>query len=140
MVEEWSLQCARLEADRIADEEIYRREFQGHQSGHSDSGLDSQDLREFESQYLKEQKRNEDKRLALEKAARAKKRKILLKQNIIPILQILGGATAVGVSIPFGIIPVAGAGVTIMGAGLAALKISTKDKRQPQDIQADLDD
>lgn len=139
-IERWSLQCAKLEADRIADEEIYHRELQSFQLGHSFGGMDPRALREFQSQYIEEQKRNEDKRLALEKAARSKKRKILLKQNIVPILQILGGAAAVGVSIPFGILPVAGAGVTIMGAGLASLRVSTKDKRKSQDPQADLDE
>lgn len=140
MVKDWILQCKKLEADKTADEDFYRRELQGQQLSHKVSGMDSQARRDYELQYLEEQKRNEDKRLALEKATRSKKRKILLKQNIIPILQILGGATAVGVSIPFGVIPVAGAGVAVMGAGLAALKISTKDKRQPQDPQVDLDE
>lgn len=136
MVQNWISQCARLEADRIADEEIYRRELQGHQRGHRSGGVDSKALREFESQYREELTRNEDKRLALEKAARSKKRKILLKQNIVPILQILGGAAAVGASIPFGILPVAGAGAAIIGTGMAALTFSTKDKRRLQDPQA----
>lgn len=136
MVQNWVDQCARLEADRIADGEIYRRELQGHQRGHRSGGVDSKALREFESQYREEQKRNEDKRLALEKAARSKKRKILLKQNIVPILQILGGAAAIGASIPFGILPVAGAGAAIIGTGMAALTFSTKDKRKLQDPQA----
>lgn len=140
MVNSWILQYEKLQADKTADEEIYRRELQGQQLSHKVSGMDSLAMRHFELQYLEEQKRNADKRLALEKAARSKKRKILLKQNIIPILQILGGATAVGVSAPLGAIPVAGAGVAILGSGLAALKVSTKDKRQPQDSQVDLDE
>lgn len=136
MVQNWITQCARLEADKVANEEIYRRELQGHKRGHRSSGADSKALREFESQYREEQKRNEDKRLALERAARSKKRKILLKQNIVPILQILGGAAAIGASIPFGILPVAGAGAAIIGTGMAALTFSTKDKRKTQDPQA----
>lgn len=140
MIENWTVQRAKLETDKIADEEIYLRELQGQGVSDKLGGMDFQAMREFELQYLEEQKRNQDKRMVLEKAERSEKRKVLLKQNIIPILQILGGATAVGVSIPFGVIPVAGAGVAILGSGLAALKISTKDKRQPQDSQVDLDE
>lgn len=136
MVEKWRLQCAKFEADNIADGESYLRELDGRQMNHKTRGKESQTRKEFELRNLEEQKRIQDKRLALEKATRSKKRKILLKQNIIPILQILGGATAIGVSVPFGIIPVAGAGVTILGAGLAALKFSTKDKSKPQDPQS----
>lgn len=142
-IQGWIQQCVRLEEEVNANNELYEQERKSQQLQIHlrDARLSSQaEQAEFRRQYLEEQQRLEEKKLALEKAQRRKKRKALLKQNIVPILQILAGAVGVGVSVPFGIIPVAGAAATAMAAGIAALRFSTKDRTKPTEQEEAYDD
>lgn len=144
-VQRWISQCARLEEEVKANNELYSQEQESQQLWirRSDARINLQaEQAEFKRQYLEEQQRLEDKKLALEKAQRQKKRRILLKQNIVPILQILAGGIGVGVSIPFGVFPVTGAAATAMAAGIAGLKFSTKDRSKPTEHEEayDVDD
>jgi hypothetical protein len=83
----------------------------------------------FVKQYEEKQSENERQKDILGKEIQESKRKILLKRNIIPILQVLGGVGAIAAGAATGVIPIAAAGIGLIGSAAGLFQFSSKDKK-----------
>ncbi|ETS75751.1 hypothetical protein PFICI_12695 [Pestalotiopsis fici W106-1] len=134
------LQHAELKIERLEQErqestaiyESYQSEQYETQSYYSRSSYDES----FRSSYEQDQQLIRKSQTELDKGVKAKKRKKLLIQNIVPMLQILGGIGCVAGGAATMAIPIAAVGATMITSGASGLRFSTKDKEKPTPVES----
>ncbi|KAJ8132651.1 hypothetical protein O1611_g969 [Lasiodiplodia mahajangana] len=118
----------RLEEEKQESTAIYRSYYQSERHESTISSRVSYIDESFEKSYHEDQQQILQSKSKLEKSVKSKKRRKVLIQNIVPMLQILGGVGCVAGGAATMIIPVAAVGATLITAGMSGLNFSTKKK------------
>ncbi|KAH9243434.1 hypothetical protein K456DRAFT_28728 [Colletotrichum gloeosporioides 23] len=127
-----------LEEERQESMAVYESEREGMLSRPKVPSLPPVYDESFENSFRQDQE-NIQQTIHIQKSLKSKKRKKMFIQNIVPMLQILGGVgCVVGGAISL-IAPLTAAGATLVAAGASGLNFSTrkKAKKDPQEFSSD---
>ncbi|KAI0549167.1 P-loop containing nucleoside triphosphate hydrolase protein [Xylaria curta] len=118
----------RLEQEEEESKTIYESYLSEREETHSQT--QNSYNKSFEKSCAEDQQRIQEDKIKIEKSMKAKKRKKIVIQNIVPMLQILGGIAAVTSGAIVMIPPVAALGASLLVAGTSGLSFSTKKKEK----------